>query len=500
MRTVMRRRRRIGFGRGAAVLAAAMMVALAAPPQGEAAVGDLNFVTCFADTPGIPGCTTTGKTSQTGGVAVSPDGQSLYTASFGDHAINHFSLGASGVPSFASCVSNGGGAGCADPTPDALLGAKQVALTSDGTNVYVGSPNGSTISELDRVAGGGLSFDSCFEENDALVIGCDTPASSPMMGGTVGVAVRPSGSHVLVAAENSDTLVHFPRSAGGALNLPGCFRDIVAPPCTTPAQPALDGATGVAISPDGADAYVAARLDDAVSHFRFSTSPPPPLTFIGCIGNLGVDGCVNPPNDSLGEAMGITVSPDGRSVYVASNDGSITHLTRAANGSLTYQGCVANAGDAGCVDPPIDSLGGAQAVAVSPDGLSVYVASHIGHAVTELDRAADGSLTFSGCVAEAGENGCVDPPVDSLFGADGVAVSPNGASVYVGSEYDASLTHFAREVPPSGTAAAPSATPSATPPARPKPRCKKKKKRGKNRSALAKKKKKKCKRKKKRRK
>ncbi len=56
------------------------------------------------------------------------------------------------------------------------------------------------------------------------------------------------------------------------------------------------------------------------------------------------------------------------------------------DGALTYKGCFANLGANGCADPRHDSLGGASGVAVSPEGKSVYVASYVDDSVTTFDR------------------------------------------------------------------------------------------------------------------
>jgi Ca2+-binding RTX toxin-like protein len=141
-------------------------------------------------------------------------------------------------------------------------------------------------------------------------------------------------------------------------------------------------------------------------------------------------------------------------VYVASDGGkSVTHLTRDTSGGLThgfigYQGCIADRGANGCVDPPQDSLSGAFGLTVSPDNQSVYVASLRANSITNLTRdTSSGFLAYQGCIANGGANGCVDPPQDSLANALELAVSPDGKSVYAAAPYANSVTWFAPALP-----------------------------------------------------
>src|SRR5208282_456403 len=98
------------------------------------------------------------------------------------------------------------------------------------------------------------------------------------------------------------------------------------------------------------------------------------------------------------------------------------------------------------------------AVAVSPDGLNVYVvagvvgptvASSFGALAILKREPATGAISEVGCWSSDGTNGVdgasgVCTPTPSLLGADGVAVSPNGLSVFVASSYSGAVVAFAR--------------------------------------------------------
>ena len=107
--------------------------------------------------------------------------------------------------------------------------------------------------------------------------------------------------------------------------------------------------------------------------------------------------------------------------------GAITQPAGAA-------GCVSETGAGPCADG--HGLDGPTSVAVSPDGKSVYVASTISDAVARLNRnTTTGAITqpagAAGCVSETGAGPCADG--HGLNSPYSVAVSPDGKSVYVAS-------------------------------------------------------------------
>src|SRR2546422_5054926 len=103
----------------------------------------------------------------------------------------------------------------------------------------------------------------------------------------------------------------------------------------------LNGATGVAVSPDGKHVYAAGELDDALAVFE-RDSASGALTFVeeqkdAVDGYSGGDAGVGPLR-RLNGAHGVAVSPDGAHVYVSSKTGdALTVYSRdVATGELTF--------------------------------------------------------------------------------------------------------------------------------------------------------------------
>ncbi len=92
----------------------------------------------------------------------------------------------------------------------------------------------------------------------------------------------------------------------------------------------------------------------------------------------------------------MAVSPDGKSVYVASASPTASAVARLKRNTTTgaisqpagTAGCISEDGSGPCADG--HGLRGPYSVAVSPEGKSVYVASYISWAVARLNRAPQG--------------------------------------------------------------------------------------------------------------
>jgi sugar lactone lactonase YvrE len=327
-------------------------------------------------------------------------------------------------------------------------------MSPDGTSVYVTSAEPTNaITRFASDDSGRLTYQSCMA-NGGPHAGTRPCAQPPRnsLDSNEAIAISPDGASAYVVSSGSDSITRFDRRPNGALTYHGCIANGGAHRCRRPKRDSLGGAYDVVVTPDGKSVYVAALAGNAVT--RFDRRPSGALIYEGCVANGGKHGCRRPKHGALGGADALAVSPDGGSLYVVSaRAGAIMRFVRSPTGQLEPGGCFANGGAHGCREPAQDSLYGADGVAVSPDGESVYVAAMSGGtvnggsgALSWFARHRDGSLTSMDCFADVGTHACEPPALDSLGSPASVAVSPDGDSVYVGS-YGRSISIFDREAP-----------------------------------------------------
>lgn len=396
-------------------------------------------------------------------VTVSPDGTSVYVVSNSDPALSIFDRAGDGTlvqkPDRAGCISDTGAGRCRDGT--ALDRPESVAVSPDGQSVYVATSESDSVVVFDRAPDGSLA-----QKRDTAGCISDTGDGPCVDGealqGAESVTVSPDGQNVYVTsnssfdATNSDAVAVFDRAGDGTLTQKpgpaGCISESGAAPCAN--GRALDGATSVVVSPDGTSAYVASILSNAVAVFDRAgdgtlTQKPGSA---GCISEFFLVNVNCADGKALELAKSVTVSPDGLSVYVASRIGAVAMFDRTRNGRLIQKpssaGCIS--GDyTGCIDGR--AFGTPNSIAISPDGLSAYVATSTTEAVIVLDRAPNGTLAqksgTAGCIRDViGAGRCVIGT--ALSGTFGVAVSPDGQNAYVASFSSDAVAVFDREPSP----------------------------------------------------
>jgi len=335
------------------------------------------------------------------------------------------------------------------PLSDGLAGASAIVVSPD-TDGPGGDPGGEhlyVVGELDSAvavfsrdgATGKLTFlDSWF---DGETQGAQTIDG---LAGASAVAMAADGFNVYVAARLDDSVATFTRNPTlGTLVYGGVRKD------GGTGGTNLDGASGVAVSPDGKHVYVSADLDDAVTVFSRDVALGGALTYV----ESHKDGVASV--DGLDGAAGVAVSPEGAHVYAVGHDDDAVAVFRrdddsqSANfGKLTFVEELHDGEVQGLAT--VDGLDGASAVAVSPDGRHVYVASDTDNAVAVFarnidDQSADyGRLTFlavrSATESPAGPGGTPT----GLFGAKALSVSPDGEHLYAGGANSDSVVVFQR--------------------------------------------------------
>ena len=454
------RRRHFSGVVGVMVALAFVAVALGRPAAAQA-VGELSYDACFGES---SGCTFVagGPLEGADSVAVSPNGGSVYVTGQTPNrgSVAHFFVGDQGRLGYDGCVSNDGSAArCADVA--ALIGASGVAVSPNSGSVYtanagpMAAPGDLVHFFADRTQGQ-LTYDGCVSD-DGSGGTCGSAGSAQPLLTPTDVAVSPNGASVYAVSDSGTLSQLFANPSQGQLTYGGCIsNDGSAGACGVAGNgmgTALHGAFRVAVSPNGASVYTAnesgTNNGGTLAHL-FANPIQGQLTWDGCVSDDGSgSACLDVPGTGtpLATPTDVAVSPDGASVYAVSFSGTVSHLFANPQGQLSWDGCVSNDGSGGtCADVPGTGapLDGAFGVAVSPDGRSLYVASRTASSISSFSIAPGGQLTFQGCLSDNAIPGCVDPPGEPLKGADAVAVSPDGRSVYVTGSGNGTVAHFFR--------------------------------------------------------
>lgn len=289
-----------------------------------------------------------------------------------------------------------------------LNNASSVDVSPDGQFLYVSSFDDDAISVFERNTDGSIIFVETQKNEVAGISG---------LKGSYDVKVSPDNRHVYATGRDENTLVYFSKDdITGRLTLLGKYQDNLNN---------IDGIQGAYLmdfTPDGNYLYVVGQGENAVAVFARNVIDGS-LSMVQVIRN-NQNG-----NNSMNFPVNVKVSPDGRHVLVTSYaDNAVTWFNRNnQNGSLTYAGSLSSDGIGE------DVLLGASGLSLSKDGKNVYVASSDGGSVEVFRRNQNtGSLTFINSFSEAQNN------ASGLEGTVAVTVSADDQQVYAaGTESDA---------------------------------------------------------------
>ena len=301
----------------------------------DPASGALTPKGCIQDNDsGTDGCAqTTDGLDGAHSVVISPDGRWVYVTSEYDDAIVRFKRSTrTGALTPIDCVDdNDTGADDCSQSTDGLGRSHQIAMSPDGKSLYAASiDDGAVVRFKRKTTNGVLVPKGCIQDNDTGTDACARDANG--LEGARSVAVSPDGSSVYVGSSGDDAVVHFQRdTTSGALHPSGCVddNDTGDDHCAQSAD-GLDYDQSVAVSPDGSSVYVAGLRDDAIVGFGRDPGTGA-LTPQGCIDDdeSGADDCAQSA-DGLDGVTSVVISPDGASVYVSSIfDDAVVRFDRA---------------------------------------------------------------------------------------------------------------------------------------------------------------------------
>jgi DNA-binding beta-propeller fold protein YncE len=412
------------------------------------ALGDLTPLGCIGATENTSGCGSNANLLVSEGVAASPDGLSVYATGGSANALQAFARGDFGVLTAAGCQGDmsSGPAGCVKVP--GLASPFGVAVSPDGKNVYAASPEvpfaggSNTIDAFTRSASGAISYLGCIGTG-ANPSGC---AATANLKGVVAVTVSPDGNNVYATAIDSNAVEVFARGASGTLTPAGCLGNPGIPgnpgvgPGNCNGADGLGGPQALAVSPDGKNVYVGS--DNALAVLDRASNGA--LSSAGCIGasSGGPKACSSTAN--VDSVRSVVLSPDGANVYVASwRSNAVQAFARIGAGALKPAGCYGDPAPAGCT--LVTSLTHPNGLALSPDGKSLYVAAEGSNSVIVFGRAADGTLSAMGCIGNSanpnlGPPQCIGSP--GLGSVHAITVSPDGKNVYATSQN--ALVEFGR--------------------------------------------------------
>ncbi len=292
-------------------------------------------------------------------------------------------------------------------------------------------------------ADGDLNFVECLKDTGSLGgTNCLSPTGTDGLDGAFAVTVSPDDRHVYVGGFTDDAIATFSRNdTTGRLSFVELDKDGLG------GVDGLDGIRDLTISGDGGFVYATGIIDGAVA--VFSRDPASgALSFIE-VQKDGVGGV-----DGMAGATGVTISPDGRNVYVGGfNDDAVAIFSRNQNsGKLTFVSCLEDTGGLSATCPStggVDGLKTAWFTTFSPDGRFAYVSGPNDDAIATFSRDPDtGQLAFISCLEDTGGRSATCPStggVDGLKNAVFSTMSPDGKFLYVVGEVDNAISVFGRD-------------------------------------------------------
>lgn len=318
----------------------------------------------------------------------------------------------------------GGDAGAECAAAEGVFHPSAIAISPDGTSVYVvGGLSKEKVDEsfgavaiLKRnAATGELSAAGCLSSDGTNgtdgASGICTPSASLL--GADGVTVSPDGRTVFVTANASASVVAFAREPStGALTRIGCFQSTTRPGSPCGAANVFEGSDELLAGADGSTLYAASPFEGTLS----ALSAP-----------------AGSPGAESGSSTGTNAAATSASSTPPSS-AALAALFTTPTSVFTANPCIAVNGFDGSCAVGI-AMQGVSSLTLSPDGKELYAVASTSHAVDEFQPSASQPLAEVGCLKPEAPHGlCASS--DVLKDPTQLAVSPDGHNVYVADSAD----------------------------------------------------------------
>jgi 6-phosphogluconolactonase len=280
-------------------------------------------------------------------MAVSSNGFFAYVTNVGTSTVSAFRVSTEGaLLSVPTTPSN------PNPAPvEAAPGA--LAIAPNTKHVYVGNSGTDKVTAFNIEASGALTLipQTAGTTNPVSVNGADPAA----------IAITQNGQFLYVANSGSNDITAFSIGATGLLSL-------IAPSGANanPIKTSVTAPKGLAISPNGSFLYVANSSAQNVTVFQIGTNGL--LTLVPAAGSN-----TNPILTGGTTPNSLMISPNGQFLYSANGGGTVSAFTIGSDGLLTLVSSATgnlNPVSAGANASPV-------ALTMSPDGRFLYVAINV---------------------------------------------------------------------------------------------------------------------------
>jgi len=358
-------------------------------------------------------------------------------------------LAADGKLSPKQCIEDTGGPEDCGPSAAGLAGAISIVLSPDGRFAYVAGFQDDAIVQLRRNRRTGkLAAAGCTADESVGM--CDRTVDG--LEGVIDLGMSENGRHLYSVSNQDATLLHFRRNPrSGRLRLANCVDSAGLAPVDNVCEPSADGMrspAGMTLGPEGRSLYIVGNVYDSMVRFALNRSGKPRER--ECFEDVPADAFDECPRDveGLDGATDVVVSPNGRSLHVAAfTEEAISSFRRnRRTGALGYRGCVEDndTSSAEC-GRRTNALRNVSTLGASPDGRFLYAGSTNEATIASFALTRRGALKPRGCVEGILVPESCGTIANGITNPSGFAFDSRGRSLYVAGAGHDSVAWFGRQ-------------------------------------------------------